>query len=100
MLVLLPSCAERTSANAGPPVRPRLIQRYKMTQQKPFRAFWSQSTFRIPQNEDLVADVCLDYFSEDQGYDAQQREQIASLRVGQFWTSPEYGQAHQVRRIA
>lgn len=59
-----------------------------------FAATWSDD-FVKPGTHELGAD----FFTDENGYTRAEREVIASLKVGETWTSPRYGSHHTVTRL-
>lgn len=66
-----------------------------------YRARWAAGTFKTDADDvDDVKVVGLEYFSDDLGYDEDERADLAALALGETWEAPHYGESHTITRIS
>ncbi len=73
-----------------------------------FLGYWKQGSFQVEagysdSQGSEFQEIWLnapDFPSEDNGYSQEDIENIKGLKVGQVWTSPNYGSAHMIWRLS
>jgi hypothetical protein len=65
-----------------------------------FVGYWSAGAFVTPDRKDRVEVFeGTDSFSEDNGYDAEDKQGIEALAEGDTWYSRDYGRYHWIKRV-
>lgn len=63
-----------------------------------FSAYWDPAAFVLNGQPEAI-EVTLEFFNEDNGYEAEEREAIEALEIDGVWQCPDYGPYHTVQRL-